>query len=46
MGPVGGSEIIVIILLAAVEPDVVIKPNDRVVVDVIEACFPDNDELI
>ena len=37
---VGGSKILVMILLAAVEPDVVIEPNDRAVVDVIEACFP------
>ena len=44
--PVGGSNILVNLLLAVVEPDVVIEPNDRAVVDVIEACFPDNDELI
>ena len=42
----GGSKILAIILLAAVDPDVVIKPNDKAVVDVIEACFADNKELI
>ena len=46
MDPVGGSKNLDIILLAVVEPDVVIEPNDRAVIDVIEACFPDNDELI
>ena len=46
MDPVGGSKNLDIILLAVVEPDVVIEPNDRPVVDVIEACFPDNAELI
>ena len=46
MDPDGGSTNLDIILLAAVEPDVVIEPNDRAVVDVIEACFPDNEELI
>ena len=34
------------ILLAVIDPDVVIEPNDRAVVDVIEACFVDNKELI
>ena len=46
MDPVGGSKMLDIILLAVVDPDVVIDPNDKLVVDVIEACFPDNAELI
>ena len=46
MDLVGGSKILDIILLAVVEPDVVIDPNDRPVDVVIEACFPDNAELI
>ena len=46
MVPDGGSKNLDIILLAVVEPDVVIDPNDKPVVDVIGSCFPDNAELI
>ena len=34
------------ILLVAVDPDVFIEFNDRVVVDVMEACFADSKELV
>ena len=34
------------ILLAVIDPDVVIEPNDRAVVDVMEACFADSRALI
>ena len=34
------------ILLAVVDPDVVIEPNDRAVVDVMEARFADSKALI
>ena len=39
MYPDGGSKNLDIILSAAVDPDVVIDPNDRSVDDVIEACL-------
>ena len=34
------------ILLAVVDPDVVIELNDRAVVDMMEACFADSNALI
>ena len=37
--PVGGSKYRAVTLLAVIDPDVVIEPNDRAVVDVLEACF-------
>ena len=38
--PAGGSKNLAIIVLAAVEPDVVIDDNDRFVDAVMEDCFP------
>ena len=35
-----------LILLAVVDPEVVIELNDRAVVDVMEACFADSSALI
>ena len=46
MDPVGGSKNLDIILPAVVDPVVVIDPNDKLLDDVIESCFPDNAELI
>ena len=34
------------ILLAVIDPDVVIEPNVRAVVDVMEACFADSKVFI
>ena len=34
------------ILLVFIDPEVVINPNDRAVVDVLEACFADSRALI